>query len=91
MENVNLAIDLMALFDDWHWDTVAQYPRPGQENKLRGVDKTPLDKTSDTGGGENGTEGFVNKGGRPKGDQPWVELGISRQTWYNRQKKENET
>jgi hypothetical protein len=27
------------------------------------------------------------KKGRPKGDQPWVALGITRQAWHLRQKK----
>lgn len=32
-------------------------------------------------------EGYVHKGGRPKGPQPWKELNITRQAWYKRQKK----
>lgn len=28
------------------------------------------------------------RGGRPKGPQPWLALGISRQTWYARKRKE---
>lgn len=28
ISDVNCAIAVMELCDDWHWDTVAQYPRP---------------------------------------------------------------
>lgn len=27
-------------------------------------------------------------GGRPRGEQPWVKLGISRQAWYARKRKD---
>ena len=70
-----------------HWRQVVGLlpPKGEMEERVRGAILEVV-KVLAAGGDPNAME-TVNKGGRPAVvGEPWVALGISRKTWYNRKK-----